>query len=91
MELSFDKIKRISELTDEIERLPNGYISTKTISGKTYFYHQWSENGSKKSRYVRDDEIKELSDLIEKRRQLQQELRSLKQNVATLSKNTVQM
>ncbi len=87
MELSFDKIKRISELTDEIERLPNGYISTKTISGKTYFYHQWSENGSKKSRYVRDDEIKELSDLIEKRRQLQQELRSLKQNVATLSKN----
>ena len=87
MNSSIEQINRINELTNEIEKLPKGYISTKIISGKTYFYHQWSENGSKKSRYVRDDEIKELSDLIEKRRQLQQELRSLKQNVATLSKN----
>jgi hypothetical protein len=83
MNSSSEKINRINELTVEIGTLPKGYISTKTVSGKTYFYHQWSENGSKKSRYLRDDEIKELSELIEKRKRLQKELSSLKQSVNT--------
>ena len=74
-----DRINIISELTDEIEKLPKGYISTKNISGKIYYYHQWSENGNKQSKYVRDDEIKHLSELIERRRQLREELRSLRQ------------
>ncbi len=81
-------INRINELTFEIEKLPKGYISTKTISGKTYFYHQWSENGNKKSRYIRDDELKELSKLIEKRKILQKELRALKQNIRNAPKNS---
>ena len=88
MNSSIEQINRINELTNEIEKLPKGYISTKIISGKTYFYHQWSENGSKKSRYVRDDELKELSELIEKRRQLQEELRSLKQFALTSLKKS---
>ena len=83
MNSSSEKINRINELTVEIGTLPKGYISTKTVSGKTYFYHQWSENGSKKSRYLRDDEIKELSELIEKTKRLQKELSSLKQSVNT--------
>ena len=82
MDSSSEKIKRVARLTSEIEKLPKGYISTKTISGRTYFYHQWSESGIKKGRYIRDEEIKELSSLIEKRKRLQAELRSLKAETA---------
>ena len=40
-------LNQIAELTTQIRGLPKGYISKKTISGKTYYYHQWSENGAK--------------------------------------------
>ena len=39
-------LNKITELTEQIGRLPKGYISKKTINGKTYYYHQWSEGGS---------------------------------------------
>lgn len=71
-------LNKIAALTEEISKLPKGYIAEKTIGGKVYFYHQWSENGVKKARYLRDDEIAPLSQLIEKRRQLQDELRAVK-------------
>ena len=47
--------ERIAELTEQIATLPKGYISKKTVDGHVYFYHQWSENGSKKSRYLKDE------------------------------------
>ena len=49
--------KQIAELTERINQLPKGYISQKTISGKIYSYHQWTESGKKQSKYLRDDEI----------------------------------
>ena len=58
------------------QRLPKGYLSKKTISGKTYYYHQWSEKGVKQSRYLHDEEIEPLAGQIEKRKALQAKLRS---------------
>ena len=52
-----ETLEKISELTAEIGELPKGYISKKTINGTVYYYHQWSENGAKQSRYLHDDEI----------------------------------
>ena len=60
-------LAKISELTKEIEKLPRGYISQKAINGKVYYYHQWSENGQKKSRYLKDDELAALSVEISRR------------------------
>ena len=74
-------LNKIAALTEEISKLPKGYIAEKSIGGKVYFYHQWSENGVKKARYLRDDEIAPLSQLIEKRRQLQEELRAAKAGI----------
>ena len=82
------QIERIAELTAMIAELPKGYISEKNINGKVYFYHQWSENSCKKSKYVRDDEIKELSEKLEKRRHLQEELRILKKSVSPIRINS---
>ena len=71
-------LNRITELTAQIGELPKGYISKKTISGKTYYYHQWSEDGVKQSRYLHDAEIEPLAEQIERRKALQEKLRSLK-------------
>lgn len=71
-------LNQIAELTAQIGELPKGYISKKTISGKTYYYHQWSEDGVKQSRYLRDEEIEPLAEQIERRKALQEKLRSLK-------------
>ena len=55
--------------------MPIGYISRKNIRGKVKLYHQWTENGKKKSKYLDDGTAAELSTLIEKRRSLEKELR----------------
>ena len=67
--------RKIAGLEEKIAELPAGYISRKNIRGKTKLYHQWSEGGKKKSRYLDDESAKELERLIEERRALQQELR----------------
>ena len=75
--------KQIAELTERIHQLPKGYISQKTISGKVYFYHQWTENGKKQSKYLRDDEIATLTAQIEERKRLQAALKTLRSDVSS--------
>ncbi len=79
-------LDRIAELTARIGELPKGSLSRKVIAGQTYFYHQWSENGSKKSRYLKDKELAEVSEQIELRKALQEELKSVKAEFAGSSK-----
>ena len=73
-----DIIERTNELIEEIAKLPKGYISVKNIGGNIYYYHQWNENGKKISKYISDDEVINLDNLIKKRQQLEQELKVLK-------------
>ena len=70
--------ERIRDLEMTIAALPVGYISKKTINGKIKKYHQWTEDGKKKSKYLDDDSAAELGALIEERRILEQELSELK-------------
>lgn len=71
-------MNKIAELKAAIDKLPKGYISKKTVGGKIYFYHQWSESGKKKSKYLKDGELAALAEKIERRKQLQAELAELK-------------
>ena len=76
-----DRQTRIEMLEQEIAALPIGYISRKNIRGKVKLYHQWTENGKKKSKYLDDATAAELSALIEKRRSLEKELRELRKQL----------
>lgn len=71
-------IREIAELNVKIAELPKGYISKKIIRGKTYYYHQWSEQGKKQSRYLQFSEVEALSAMIEKRKSLQGQLQKLR-------------
>ena len=72
---------KITELKSEIAKLPVGYISKKNIKGKTRYYHQWTELGKIKSKYIKDGELEDLQKKIEKRRKLQSELKTFEKEV----------
>lgn len=76
--MSFVNRDQIEALEMEIAALPVGYISRKTINGKVKLYHQWTENGKKKSKYLDDQTAEQLQSLIDKRRELQQQLKTAK-------------
>lgn len=71
-------IDKITRLESEIAELPTGYISKKIINGAVKQYHQWTEDGKKKSKYINDETAAVLSEKIDKRRKLQQELKIAK-------------
>lgn len=68
--------EQIEALDAEIAALPAGYISRKNINGKTRLYYQWTENGKKHSKYLDNETAGKMETLIEKRRELQQQLRT---------------
>ena len=82
-------LNQITELTAKINELPKGYISKKSINGKLYFYHQWSENGQKQSKYLKDDEIEVLSEQIALRKELQEHQKILHHILRCLHRQTV--
>ena len=73
--------RRVEDLEKEIAELPIGYISKKNIRGKIKMYHQWTEQGKKKSKYLNDDTASYMTKLIEKRRSLEKELKELKKQL----------
>lgn len=81
-----DLISRINELKDRILKLPIGYISKKNIRGKIRYYHQWTELGKIKSKYIKDGELEELQSQIDIRRELQKELKTLEKEVSKMKK-----
>lgn len=70
--------KRMIELENEIAILPQGTINIKKIKGKEQPYLQWTENGKSKSKYIKKDEREQIFAGVERRKQLQDDLRELK-------------
>lgn len=68
----------LSKIAQEIDELPSGYISKKTINGKTKHYLQWNEDGKKRSKYIDDHNLLELKAKIERRRELQKRSKELR-------------
>ncbi|MGN0907782.1 MAG: AAA family ATPase [Bullifex sp.] len=73
-----DPQERIDLLQAEISELPKGYISRKTINGTVRQYHQWMENGKKKSKYLDDETAAIMAERIARRKELQQKLKIMK-------------
>lgn len=65
------------ETLKQIESLPSGGLTTKTIRGKAYTYYQWTENGKQRSRIVKENEYENLKQQIEERKSLQTQLSNL--------------
>lgn len=72
---------RIAEIDTEIDSLPAGSVSTKTVKGKKYFYHRWTENRVLQEKYLSEAEVPALREQIERRKQLTAEKRELKKQL----------
>ena len=70
--------KRLAEILDEINKLPIGNITRKTIRGKSRMYLQWREDGKSKSKYIKAKEEADITAAIERRKALEKEYRDLK-------------
>ena len=80
--------KRIEELEKEINELPKGCISKKKIGDKEYFYHRFSESNKKYEKYISKDDVKELENRINKRKELEKELKELKGKIKKSTKSS---
>ena len=80
MELS-DMQARVTELEQQISNLPAGSITKKTVNGKEYFYHRWTENKKRREKYIPADELENFRVQIERRKALEQELKALKKQL----------
>ena len=63
---------RVAELEQQISALPAGSVTKKTVSGKDYFYHRWTENKKRRENFRAQ---------IERRKELEQELKALKKQL----------
>ena len=77
--------ERIHELEREIALLPPGSIAAKKVKGKEYYYHRITQNQKRTETYVDFDHVDELRVQIEKRKELETELKKLKR-LASLPK-----
>lgn len=67
-------MKDNAKIKTEIEALPKGYISKKTIKGNTQYYLQWTENKKKKSKYINSNDVDKIRKLIELRKKYEKQL-----------------
>ena len=72
---------RAKELERQITDLPAGSITKKTVNGKEYFYHRWTENKKRREKYIPADELEIFRAQIEQRKTLERELKALKQHL----------
>ena len=77
MELSKMQI-RAAELEQQISNLPVGSITKKNVNGREYFYHRWTENRKRREKYIPAEDLENFRARIEQRKELEQELKSLK-------------
>ena len=80
MELS-ELHAKITELEQQIAELPAGSVTKKTVSGKDYFYHRWTENKKRREMYIPADELEDFRAQIERRKELERELKALKKQL----------
>ena len=74
---------RIRYIKEWISQLPQGNITYKTINNKKYPYYQWTENGKQRGRRVKDEELQELTEKINQRKELQKKLKEAKAAATT--------
>ena len=72
---------RLTELKQQIELLPAGSITKKTVNGRVYFYHRWTEEKKRREKYIPAEEVDSFREKIEHRKALEKELKALQKQL----------
>ncbi|MBR2674482.1 MAG: hypothetical protein IKE52_03380 [Mogibacterium sp.] len=83
-----EEYSRLSRMIDgiykELQSLPKGYVSKKKIRGRDSFYLQWREGDKIKSKYISQQDVEMLSDMVRRRQELEKNLRANKRDMKRL-------
>ena len=71
-----DNMSLLQQIQAEIETLPKGNITFKTIRGRRRMYLQWTENGRKKSVYVKAADEELIASKVARRKELERQIRA---------------
>lgn len=77
-------INKKQRLEEELSSLPVGYISKKTIKGNTQYYLQRREGTKVVGSYIRNDQVKDISDKIERRKSIVEEVSAIRERLLKL-------
>ena len=72
---------RLTELKRQIEMLPAGSITRKSVNGRVYFYHRWTEEKKRREKYLPAEEVDSFREKIERRKALEKELKALQKQL----------
>ena len=85
----YERSIRMKKATEkELDALPKGYISEKIINGKKYYYLQNRLQAKVVSKYIHFDDVESLKEKISSRKQLQQSIKELNDNIKKIRKVT---
>ena len=78
----------IIEYTKELETLPKGKITPKTVNGKTYYYLYYRDGKKVVSKYIGKDEesLTAVREQLTRRSQIEEIIQKLKEEKAQIKK-----
>ena len=79
-------LNKLTTILFEINTLPQGYISKKNINGKQYFYLQNRLNGKVLSKYIKEDEVENISASLELLKKYKSEIPKIQNRLSELEK-----
>lgn len=82
-----DRMKRMSSAySEEINLLPKGSIVKKRIGSKYYNYLQFRSGGKVVSKYIKEANLDEVRNKIERRKNLSQAIKRMEKDMAKIEK-----
>lgn len=77
-------LQRIDDIEREIASLPQGSITTKRVKGNEYYYHRITIDKKRREFYIDFEQVEELRSKIERRKELETELKALKKSMPAM-------
>lgn len=73
-------MENLYDLINKKNNLPQGRIYKKNIKGKTYFYHQFSNQGKRCSKIIKKEDFDELNKQILERLEIEKQIKEILKN-----------
>lgn len=69
---------RENDILSALLEAPPGYLSKKAIRGRDYFYLQYREGGTVRSKLVKKSSLADMLEAMKRKKQLKEELRTVR-------------
>ncbi len=76
----------LSKICERLKDYPKGSLRKRTIKGGDYYYLQYRDGKHVRSTYVHSDQVPDIQDMIEERRELERKARDLQTRVENYAK-----